>query len=91
MVIPVAYVLRVFILERASSIQYGYRKCGNLCTSVLQNTSACEQQDWNKPNKDKGEEGKEIGMNVEKSTVGTKSPIELNVQSHLISSSDVSR
>ena len=60
------HVLRVFILEKASSIKYGYRKFG------IPNICACEQQDWNKTIKDKGEEGKKKGMNVERSTVGTK-------------------
>ena len=36
------------------------------------NTCAWEQQDWNKTIKDKGEEVKKKGMNVERRTVGTK-------------------
>ena len=44
----------------------------NSCTTVLPNTCASEQQDWNKTIKDKGEEGKKKEMNVERSTVGSK-------------------
>ena len=40
--------------------------------SVLPNTCVWEQQDWNKTIKDKGEEVKKKGMNVERSTVGMK-------------------
>ena len=40
--------------------------------SVLPNTCAWEQQDWNKTIKDNGEEVKKKGMNVERSTEGTK-------------------
>ena len=39
----------------------------NSCMSVLPNTCAWEQQDWYKTIKDKGEEGKKKGMNVERS------------------------
>ena len=31
-----------------STIQYGYSKTGNSCTSVFPNTHAWEQQEWNK-------------------------------------------
>ena len=47
------------------------------------------QQDWNKTIKDKGEEVKKKGMNVERSTFGTKKSrqrFNLNVKSHLSSS-----
>ena len=40
--------------------------------SVLPNNCEWGQQDCNKTIKDKGEEGKKKGMNVERSTVGTK-------------------
>ena len=59
----------------------------NSCTSVLPNTCAWEQQDWNKTIKDKREEGKKKRMNVERSTVGT---VNLYIKSHLISSSHIS-
>ena len=48
------------------------KKKRNSCTSVLPNTCAWEQQDINTIIKDRGEEGKKKGMNVERSTVGTK-------------------
>ena len=44
----------------------------NSCTSVLPNSRAWEQQNWNKTIKDKGEKGKKKGMNVKRSTAGTK-------------------
>ena len=55
----------------------------NSCTSVLPNTCAWEQQDWNKTIKDKGEEGKKKGMNVERSTVGTKKSLQPKRQKSL--------
>ena len=48
------------------------QKKRNSCTSVLQNTCGWEQQDKNKTIKDKWEEGKKKGINVERSTVGTE-------------------
>ena len=63
-----------FIYERASPIQYGYIKRGTHARVFSQTLAHAvwEQQDRNKIIKDKGEEGKKKGMNVERSTVGTK-------------------
>ena len=44
----------------------------NSCKSVLSNTCTWDQQDLNKTIKDKVKEGKKKGMNVKRSTVGTK-------------------
>ena len=51
--------------------------------SVLPNTCAWEQQDRNKTIKNKGEEGKKKGMNVERNTVGTKKSCQLKCQKSL--------
>ena len=55
----------------------------NSCMSVLPYTCAWEQQDLNKTINDEGEEGKKRGMNVERSTVGTKKFHQLKRQKSL--------
>ena len=57
---------------------------------VFCRTQQGEQQDRNKIIKDKTEEGKKKGMNVEEAQWARKSPINLNIKSHLISSSHAS-
>ena len=48
-----------------------------------------EQQDWNKTIKEKEEEGKKKGMNVEEAQWARKSYVDLNIRSHIISSSHI--
>ena len=63
---------RVFILEKASSIQYGYRKYGTharvFCRTLAHGNGKIELRQL----KIKGKKAKKKGMNVERSTVGTK-------------------
>ena len=66
-------MIRLIILERVSSIEYGYKKV-DLVHGVFLNTRAWKQQDWNNTKKQGNfrEEGKKRGMKVERSTLGTK-------------------
>ena len=63
-------VMRLIILERASSIQYVNRKIGTLARVFR--TPAHGNSKIEIRHKETWEEGKKRGMKVERSTVGTK-------------------
>ena len=65
------YVIRLITFERASSIQYGYRKSGTH-ERVFSRTLAHRNSKIERRQKESGEEGKKRIVKVGRSTVATK-------------------